>query len=299
MAEKKKLNSDIGSSISQLMAIIKQFEKRQKLYQIIIRGKGLEFESYRNFTPDDDANLIDWKASKRANKLLTKQFKREKDLKVVFMIDMSENMVLGSTEKLKCEYAAEVAGALSYLVMDTGNMAGFIFFNDGVKTYFRPSRGKKHFGMILDYLTSAENYGGSANLKTALDFSIDYIPETISSMIIISDFASFDDKIKKSISLVGKKFETLLLSIKDPLDKTLPNISGEVVIEDPNTGQQVLVNPALAKKVYESQIAKKEKEFRQFCLENNIDLLELMTDKQFAYTLATFLKERVKGRRIV
>lgn len=296
MAEKRRLNADIASSISQLQSVLKQFEKKQKIYRLIIRGKGLEFETYRNFDPDDDASLIDWKASKRANKLLTKQFKEEKDLKIMFLIDISENMVSGSTEKLKCEYSAEVSGALAHMIMGEGDKAGFIYFNEKVLKYISPSRGKRHFGQFLDDITNAENYFGSSNLKMVFDFAFNYFPKSIESVIIISDFASFNKEAKKSLLTVAKKFETLLLSVKDPIDKTLPEFSEEIVIEDPETGQQMLINPAIAKKIYEQHMLEKERFLKQACTKNNIDFLELMTDKPFVPTLATFLKERT-GRR--
>lgn len=299
MTEKRRLNADIASSISQLQAIIKQFEKKQKLYKLIIRGKGLEFETYRNFTPDDDAGMIDWKASKRANKLLAKQYKEEKDLKIMFILDVGENMVSGSTEKLKCEYSAEVTGALVHMVSSGGDKAGFIYFNEKVIKYIRPSRGEKHFGQFLDDITNAENYYGPSNLKLALEFGFNYFPRSTESVIVISDFANFNEETKTSLLPIAKKFETLLFLIKDPTDKTLPDFSEEMVIEDPETGQQMLVNPAIAKKIYEQRMLEKEKFLRETCSKNNIDFLELMTDKPFVSTLATFLKERIKRRHFI
>ncbi len=297
MPEKRRLNADIASSIAQLQAIIKHFEKKLKIYRLILRGKGLEFETYRNFTPDDDAGMIDWKASKRANKLLAKQLIEEKDLKIMFLIDTGENMISGSTEKLKCEYAAEVSGALAHMVMEGGDKAGFVYFNGQVTKYLKPSRGDRYFGQFLDYITDAENYGGPSDLKAALDFSLTYFPKSTESVIIVSDFASFNEESKTSLLTIAQKFETLVIPIKDPTDKTLPDFSEEIVIEDPGTGQQMLVNPAIAKKIYEQQMLEKEKFLKQTCSKNNIDLLELMTDKPFVPTLATFLKERTERRK--
>jgi len=273
MPEKRRLNADIASNIAQLQAIIKQL--------------------------DDDAGMIDWKASKRANKLLAKQFKEEKDLKIMFLLDMGENMISGSTEKLKCEYAAEVSGALAHMVMDSGDKAGFIYFNGQITKYLKPSRGDRHFGQILDDITNAENYGGPSDIKLALDFSFNYFPRSTESVIIISDFASFNEETKTSLLTIAKKFETLIISIKDPTDKTLPDFSEEIVIEDPVTGQQMLINPSIAKKIYEKQMFEKEKFLKQTCSKNNIDILELTTDKPFVSTLATFLKERKERRRFV
>jgi len=208
-------------------------------------------------------------------------------------------MVSGSTAKLKCEYSAEVTGALAHMVSSGGDKAGFLYFNEKVVKYVRPSRGEKHFGQFLDDITNAENYFGSSNLKIAFDFAFDYFPRSTESVVVISDFTSFDEEAKSSLLPIAKKFETLLLSIKDPIDKTLPDFSEEMVIEDSETGQQILVNPTIAKKIYEQQMLQKEKFLHEACSKNNMDLLELTTDKPFISSLATFLKERTKRRKLI
>ena len=126
----RKLNIDIAGAISEFDAAAKEFELKEKIYKILFRGKGLEFESYREYSPEDDAEEIDWKASMRGGKILVKRYIEERDLGIVFMIDVSENMVLGSHEKLKCEYAAELIGALAHLILNSNDKIGFMFFSD-------------------------------------------------------------------------------------------------------------------------------------------------------------------------
>jgi len=296
MDKKRFLNADIARAISDLQASMKEFLLKRRLYNLLLRGKGLEFEAYRSFAPDDDAGSIDWKASMRANSLLVKQYRNERNLKVVFLVDVGENMVFGSAEKLKCEYAAEVVGAFSHLVTTTGDRSGYIFFSDEVKFYLKPSRGKKHFSQFVDYITNAQNYGKFSNLNKGLEFALRYINRDVESLIIISDFLSFGPEIKTNLSLVAKKFETTALMIRDKLDNTLPDVFEEIVVEDPKSGQQLLVNPKVARAAYESYARAQQESIKQLCLVNNIDLLEVLTDKPFVPTLASFLKGRVKQR---
>ena len=145
MAIKKTLNTDVQGRISELAAMMKEFLLKYKLYKILIRGKGLEFEAYRTFTPDDDANAIDWKASKRANSLLVKQFRDERNLKIMFVVDAGANMVFGSTKKIKCEYAAEVFTSFAYLILSSGDRVGCLLFKDKVGEYLKPSSGRKDY----------------------------------------------------------------------------------------------------------------------------------------------------------
>ncbi len=294
MDGEKKLNTDIAGAISSFQSAIKSFELQKKLYKLILRGKGLEFDGYRAYSSDDDAGTIDWRASKRANSLLVKKYIEEKNLKVVFAIDVGENMVFGSAEKLKCEYGAEVIASLSNLILESGNKIGYFFFNEKVNEFVRPGRGKNHFWRFIDALTNASLYKGNSDLGNALDFAIDYLDRSIVSIIIVSDFIRVDKGVEDRLALVAQKFETMAIMIKDPLDKTLPDISGELVVEDPVTKERLLINPRLARAGYEKHSAEQEHLVKEMFRKRDIDLLELMTDKPFVVSLATFLKERTR-----
>ena len=101
----------------------------------MFRGKGLEFDGYRDFSPDDDAQDIDWKASSRSGRTIVKRYKEERDLKIMFLVDVGDNMVFGSTPKLKCEYATELTAAFSHILVNTNDKIGFILFGDEIKEY--------------------------------------------------------------------------------------------------------------------------------------------------------------------
>ena len=230
----------------------------------------------------------------RANKILVKQYREERNLKIIFIVDVGENMVFGSSEQLKCEYASEVVGAFANLIVSTGDKIGYVLFSDKIKDYVKPKSGMKHFYRFMEEITTPETYGGASNLKGVFDFAINYIPKSIDSVVIVSDFIDFNEDLKKDFSLISRKFETVLIMVKDQLDLTLPDVSGELVIEDPKTGQQLLLNPKLAKKVYEKYTLEQLNIFRKLSLQNGVDVLELVTNKRFVPTLAEFLKLRAK-----
>jgi len=291
---KRRLNADIPRSVSEFQSIIKSFELKTKLYRTILKGKGLDFDGYRVYTPEDDASSIDWKISKKANQLLVKKYIEEQNLKVIFLIDVSENMVFGSTKKLKCEYAAEIIASLTKLIMDSGNKVGYILFSDRIKEFVKPGRGDRHFNRFMDVLTDASIYGGVSNLRGSLDFALNYLSKSTSSVVIISDFIRVDEELKEKLTLISHRFETMAVMVRDPLDMTLPDISGELILEDSSTGQRLLINPSIAKKSYEKYAALQDKLVKNIFRKNGIDILELITDKPFVINLATFLRERTK-----
>jgi len=293
----EKLNVDIPRKVSEFEAAMQEFFIRRIVYRIVFRGKGLEFDSYRDFSPDDDASDIDWKASARANKMLVKQYVEERDLKIMFVVDVGENMVFGSQEKLKCEYAAEMIAALSHLILGSRDQVGFIFFNEKIIDIIMPEPGIKRFHLFADKLSNARIYNGGSNIEVALDYLINYLDESINSVILVSDFIKLNKNLSKKLNLVSTKFETMALMVKDPLDMTLPDINEEIVVEDPLTKEQMIVNPLIAKRTYEKNAIEKEKIVEDMFQTSNIDFLKLSTDESFVGHLANFLKGRLEKRK--
>ena len=81
---------DFPLAITQFENAMQKFPVKKILYRSVFRGKGLEFDSYRLYSDGDDASLIDWKASLRANEMLSKQYIEERDLNVYFLVSFPQ-----------------------------------------------------------------------------------------------------------------------------------------------------------------------------------------------------------------
>lgn len=295
---KRELNVDIAGAVSELETLVKKVLPKNIMYQLLL-SKGLEFDGYRDYTQNDDAALIDWKASVRGKKLLVRKYIEERDLKFIFIIDVSDNMIFGSTEKLKCEYTAEFTAALAHLILTTGDRVGFIFFNDSIVKSRLPELGNRQFEILVNYLSNPLNYGGVSDLSKVLDGVIDMIDRNTSMIFLISDFINVDKTYQKKLESLAGLFETVAIIVRDPLDKTLPEINKEIVIEYSETGEKLLINPKVAKGVYEKNAADQLNSLKEMFKNCNIDFLELSTDKSASVEIAGFLKERTTGGRIV
>ncbi len=297
MAERK-LNLDIAGAVSELEMLIQKVLPKNIMYRILL-GKGLEFDGFREFTQQDDASNIDWKASVRAKEILVRKYIEERDLKFVFIIDVSDNMIFGSTEKLKCEYCAELSAALSHLILGSGDRVGFVLFSDKIVKIRPPELGTKQFEIFANLLSDPLVYGGKSNLSKVLDVLTKTLERDTSMVFLISDFVKFGEGQQRNLEVLSGLFETIAVIVRDPLDNSLPDINKEVVIQSSETGEKLLINPKVAKRVYEAnafnQLNFVKKTFKDF----NIDFLELSTDKPFSVEFASFLKERIKGGRIV
>lgn len=266
-------------------------------YQSSFRGKGLEFDTYRSYMPDDDASMIDWKATARSDDVLVKKFVEERNLNVFLLVDVSASMLYGSSAtKLKIIYAAELAASLCYAVLKAHDSVGFGLFNDRLQVYASPMLAPQQFYKLCSSLIDAEVYGGPYNLGNTLEEVFGFLPDK-SVLVIISDFIGFSCSWEQKLKIAGKKFELVGIMVRDIYDRTLPADEVNLLVESPYTNEQVLINPSELKRKYELH-AKDEEEFvKNIFKKSNGDLLLLTTDKPFVNSLLTFFRRRERRWR--
>jgi uncharacterized protein (DUF58 family) len=276
-----------------------QLLMRTVFYKKIFGGRGFEFDSFRNYSPEnDDAGLIDWKATKRASKTLVRQYVEERDLKVFIILDVGDNMVFGSGEKLKNEVAAEIVAALSHLIISSGDSVGVALFSDSLVKMIPLSGGMAQFNIISRALENPNNYGGKSNLKKNLKFILPTL-KNISAVFIISDFINIDDETLKTMKTFSSTYETVGIMVHDRVDFNLPDIKNEIVIEDIYTGQQKIINPTIIRREYESYANEQKNKVINTFRKTGSDLIELITDSDYALELSKFLKTRIKRRKFL
>lgn len=297
---KRHLNVEITPIVKKIEALTKRLVQTKVLgeYISVFKGAGLEFDGFKQYTPDVDAEEIDWKASVRAKELLVKKYREIRELQVYFLLDVSESMVFGSTEKLKNEYSVEFLLALAYTILTAGDSVGVIAFSDHVIERVSAGKGTSQFYRMARYLVDPTLYGGGYDLANVSDFSLNFIKKRGSVVIIVSDFYGLkNSNWQKKLKLMSAKFDLVCVLIRDPRDKQLPEDVGQVMVEDPYSGKRLIIDSRLLKARYESFTKRQDKDLLGFFEENNIDYIELTTDKDYLDAMFTFFNMRKRKIR--
>lgn len=287
-----KLKINITPSLQRLDLVVKGLVNTKFIgnYASAFKGQGFEFADYRVYTPNDDASLIDWKASNRARKLLVKEFVEERNINVVFIVDVSSKMLLGSVNKLKCEYIAELVSSFAYTVLKEGDFVGLMMCSDKIVKKVIATNGMKQFHIISEALSNLSYYGGVCNLKRAVDEALRVLEQN-TLLIIISDFISFEG-LGDSFKLASKKFDLIGIMVRDPIDVSLPEGMGQILVEDPIYREKMLISPNKFRKLYEGETRKEMTNLKNYFKEAGADLVTLYTNKPFVEELVSFFKMR-------
>jgi uncharacterized protein (DUF58 family) len=296
--EKGELLVNFPKTVSEFENAMQKFPVKQVLYRALFRGKGLEFDSYRTFDATaDDASAIDWRASLRSNTLLAKRYMEERDLNVYFILDVSNSMLFGSGNKLKAEYVAEMVAALSHLVLNSGDRAGLIMFGGEIAKVLHPSSSRNQFALFAKSLSDSSFYGGDFNFDSAVEYLLEDIGSARAFVILISDFIKVKKSSERFLRLLGSKFETVALMVRDPMDERLPKTSYQLSVQDPYSGRQKVLDPAIAAEKFREMVVRQKSMIKELFKKSRIDFLELDSSKSFVIPVASFLKTRALGGR--
>jgi uncharacterized protein (DUF58 family) len=149
--------------------------RRGRLQQMGIRrarlqGAGREFESLRDYMPDDELRRIDWKATARRGKLVARQYEVEKSQCIVLVLDVGRTMLAEIDGIQKLDYAINAALLLAYVATLADDRVGLLVFADTVQSYIPPKKGRAQVYAILEALYNAKATLAEPDYRGALAY---------------------------------------------------------------------------------------------------------------------------------
>ena len=118
------------------------------------RGGGTSFANLRDYVAGDDPRHIDWKATARRHRLISREFTVEQGQTVMIAMDCGRMMTQIAGDRPRFEYALASALTLADIALSTGDRVGLIAFDSTVRSYLAPTRAPGTIGAIRDALTA-------------------------------------------------------------------------------------------------------------------------------------------------
>ncbi len=113
------------------------------------RGEGSDFHQLREYRTGDALRQIDWKASSRYRRLISKEYQDERDQQLVFMLDCGRHMRHQDGEGAHLDHALNAMLLLSYVAERQGDAVGFLSFG-GHSRWQPPMKGGGVVRRLLD-----------------------------------------------------------------------------------------------------------------------------------------------------
>src|SRR5688572_3409128 len=156
-------------------------------YKSVFRGRGMEFDEVRPYQPGDDIRTIDWNVTARTGDCFIKRFCEERELTVLFLVDISASGAFGSTRQAKLDVAVEIAALLMFSALKSNDRVGLVTFCDDVLDYFPPRKGKSHVLRLIRQLVDVRPIARETHLARPLEF-LNRVQKRRSVVFLLSDF---------------------------------------------------------------------------------------------------------------
>ncbi len=259
-------------------------------YGSVFKGRGMEFDEVREYRIGDDIRSIDWNVTARTGEPHVKLFVEERELTVIFLVDLSASGSFGSTLKIKNEVAAELCSLLAFSAIKNNDKVGLIVFTDQIEMFIPPAKGTTHVLRLIRELLDFK----PRQAQTSISTGIEYLGRVInkrSVVFLVSDFLG--EGYEKQLRVLGRKHDLIAVSITDPREVVLPDV-GLLELEDAETGELFLIDTGSAsiRKNYEKLGASRQKNLRDMFRSMDIDQIEIYTDRDFVFDLVKFFKTR-------
>lgn len=261
-------------------------------YKSVFKGQGIEFADVREYVAGDDIRTIDWNVTARSQHPFVKKFVEERELTVVFVVDMSGSQFFGTSGRFKSEIAAEITALLAFSAVRNKDKVGLLISSDQVEKYIPVKKGRMHVLRVVREILYFKPKHRGTHLKTALEYLSRVLTRT-SVVFLISDFQ--DRGFEKALRILSQKHDLVAIQLTDPRESSLPAV-GLVEMEDPETGETLQVdtsNPNFRAR-FEATARESEENLDRLFKSQGVDRVVIDISKPYQEPLVRFFKAREK-----
>ena len=235
------------------------------LHKSPFHGFSVEFAEHRIYNPGESIKNIDWKLFARTDKMFTKRFEEETNLRCHLVIDCSSSMFFPYNDDSaidKLTFSVLSSACLMNLFKRQRDAFGISLFSESLDFHKKPKVSKKHYFQLMYELEKKLKQKRDLNILTNFSDSISNLVDLInerSLIIIFSDFQGSKKKINKLfqslLKLKYKKHEIILFHICDfKKEKKLDYKRGFYKFVDLETNSEIEINPNDIKQLYKKEM---------------------------------------------
>ncbi|MBK8903309.1 MAG: DUF58 domain-containing protein [Anaerolineaceae bacterium] len=267
-------------------------------YRTLFYGTGIDFADIREYQANDDIRHIDWNVTARMDSPYVRQYVEDRDVTAWFLLDLSPSMGFGPAARPKQLVLTEYVATLARLLVRSGNRVGAILYNRRVEQTIPPRCSRNQ---VLRLMRSILNQPGEAggvatDLSQLLDAGLNTFKRR-SLVFVISDFIS-EPGWERPLNLLNRRHELVGIRLWDPREVQLPD-AGMIVVEDAETGEQLLVDtwhPGFRRRFLEAA-ERREAALKSTLKRAGVDLFGISTEEDLVGAIVRMASLRKRRRR--
>ena len=286
-------------------------------YHSTFKGQGVEFDEVRPYIAGDDVRTIDWNVTARTGVPYIKRYSEERELTILFLVDVSGSQSYGSRTRSKMELAAEVTALLALTAIRNQDKIGLVLFSDKIVKYIPPRKGRDSvMRLVREVLAAEDEAKGGTDIEGVLKF-LNGVQKRRAVVFLVSDFLAStapgtrhqapstsaegaqapSTSFERLLRATARHHDMICVPVSDPAESALPDV-GLVELEDAETGELLLVDTSSAKvrKAFAAKAEADREELSKFFRKTGIDTLDIATDRPYIDGVRALFKRRARKR---
>jgi uncharacterized protein (DUF58 family) len=274
------------------------------LHKSPFHGFSVEFAEHRIYNKGESTRHIDWKLFGRTEKLFTKKYEEETNLRCQIIIDDSSSMYFPKDEGIsKFEFSVYAAASLIELLKKQRDAVGLSLISDKIDLHTQAKSSIAHHRFLYSELEKRMiSYDPNQRKTTNIVQSLHDIAELThrrSLIIVFSDLLDDPDKVDELFRALEhmrhNKHEVILFHVVDgkkEIDFELGNRPFNLV--DMETGERMKIRPAEVKESYKKAVNTYFEELKMRSINNRIDFMPADIHEGYNQILLQYFLKRQK-----
>jgi uncharacterized protein (DUF58 family) len=275
------------------------------LHKSPFHGFSVEFAEHRLYNPGESTRNLDWRIYARTDRLYSKKFEEETNLRCQIVIDASSSMqypfLEGDQEGWnKMRFSVVAAASLMNLLRKQRDAFGLSLFDKELKIHTQCKSSHTHYRLMLTYLEQLVRQP-QLNKTTSAAQALHQIADSIhkrSMVMIFSDMleSGSEEEIFGALQhLKHNKHEVVLFHVLDHAKEVEFDFDNRpYMFIDMETDERIKLRPHEVKKHYTEHMAGFYERLKLKCLQYHIDFITADLEKGFVPVLQSFLVRRSK-----
>ncbi len=273
------------------------------LHKSPYHGFSVEFAEHRLYNAGESTRHIDWKVYGKTDKLFTKRYEEETNLRCQLILDVSSSMYYPAENNGKITFSIFAAACIAYMLQSQRDAVGITTFGEQIEFQ---SQLKSTPGHIHSLFLMLENllHQVPKEKSTSMSAVIHQIAEKMnrrSLVILFSDmFEGGEDNLllfQALQHLKHNKHEVLVFHVLDTKTEEAFDFEDRPYeFIDIENGEKIKLQPAEIKEYYKEAYSKQRMAIKEKCIQYKIDFIEADINKGFEQILTAYLIKRSRMR---
>ncbi len=178
------------------------------------RGEGLEFHQLREYREGDSLRQIDWKATARLSRAVSREYEEERDQQIVFLLDCGRKMHARDAELSHFDHALDAVLLLAHVALRQGDAVGLSTFS-GERRFLAPRKGTQQLRLVMNTVYDLESSTRASDYLAAAE-SLAAALHKRALVVVVSNLRDEDHQdLLAAARLLGRRHLVLVASMKE------------------------------------------------------------------------------------